>query len=104
MDKVALLTRLQVKQGKEDEVEEFLRDAKSLVENQSAISTWHALRLNSHTYIILDTFADDEAREAHLSSRVEKELEEKSSGLLSERPTIEKLEVVAVKMPEVIQY
>jgi quinol monooxygenase YgiN len=104
MDKVALMVRLQAKEGKEAEVEKFLCDAMPVVEKESATSTWHALRLNTSTYLIFDTFPDEEARQAHLSGKVAKALEEKASELFSQPPTIEKLDIIAVKMPEVIQY
>ncbi|HEV8285051.1 MAG TPA: antibiotic biosynthesis monooxygenase [Chitinophagaceae bacterium] len=104
MDKVALLIRLQAKKGKETEVEKFLSGVLPNVENELTTSIWHALRLDPSTYIIFDTFPDDEGRQAHLSGKVAKALEEKSSELFSQPPTIEKLDVIAVKMPEVVQY
>jgi quinol monooxygenase YgiN len=104
MIKNALLVRLQAKEGKETEVEKFLCDALSLVENEPATSTWYALRLGPSSYGIFDTFSDEEGREAHLSGKVAKALKERSSELFSEPPVIEKPDVLAVKMPEVIQY
>jgi quinol monooxygenase YgiN len=104
MDKVALMVRLKAIKGKEAEVEKLLCEAMPTVENETGTSTWHALRTNDNSYIIFDTFPDEKSRQAHLSGRVAKALEEKSSKLFSETPTIEKLDIVAVKMPEVLQY
>jgi len=104
MIKNALLVRLQAKEGKEADVEKFLCDALSIVENEPATSTWYALRLGPSSYGIFDTFSDDKGREAHLSGKVAQALKERSSELFSELPVIEKLDVLAVKMPEVVQY
>ena len=104
MDKVALMVWLQTKKGKEAEVEKFLCEAMPGVEDERGTSTWHALRTNDGTYIIFDTFPDEESRQTHLSGRVARTLEEKSSELFSQPPVIEKLDISTVKMPEVIQY
>ena len=104
MDKVALLVKLQAKKGKEAEVADFLCKALPDVENERATSTWYALRLNQSTYIIFDTFPDENGRQAHLVGNIAKALEEKSSELFSRPPAIEKLDIIAVKMPEVVQY
>ena len=104
MDKVALMVRLYAKEGKEQEVEAFLRDALPIVEDESATSVWHALKLDHSTFVIFDTFPDEKGRQAHLSGKVAKALKEKSSELFSKPPVIEELEVIAVKMPEVVQY
>jgi quinol monooxygenase YgiN len=104
MDRVALLVRLQAKEGKEAEVEEFLHQAFPKVESETSTSTWLALRLNPSSYMIFDTFPDNEARKAHLSGKVAKAMKEKSDELFSQPPVIEELDIIEVKMPEVIQY
>lgn len=104
MDKLALIATLKAKQGKEAEVEKFLRDALSLVEKETGTSTWYALKLDDETYITFDTFHDEEGRDEHLSGKVAKALKEKAKDLFSLNPVIEKLDVLASKMPEVVQY
>jgi quinol monooxygenase YgiN len=104
MDKVALMVRLEAKKGKEAEVEKFLSEALPNVESESSTSVWHALRLNPSTFVIFDTFPNEEGRQAHLTGKVAKALEERASELFSKPPTIEKLDIIAVKMPEVVQY
>jgi len=104
MDKLALMVRLHAKEGKEQEVEAFLRDALPIVEDETATSVWHALRLDYSTFLIFDTFPDIEGRQAHLSGKVAKALKERSSELFSMPPVIEELDIIAVKMPEVVQY
>jgi len=100
MSKVALLVRLEAKKGKEMEVEKFLRNGLSIVENEPATSTWFAVRFGPSSFGIFDTFPDNKGREAHLSGDVAKALKEKSSELFSQSPVIEKLDVLAAKIPE----
>jgi quinol monooxygenase YgiN len=104
MDKVALYVRLQAKKDKEREVEKFLCDALTSVENEPATSTWFALRLGPSTFGIFDTFADDEGRQAHLSGKLAEALREKSAELFSQPPSIEEADVLTMKLPEVVQY
>jgi len=104
MDKLALMVWLHAKEGREQEVEKFLRDALPIVEDESATSVWHALRLNHSTFVIFDTFPDDKGRQAHLSGKIAKALKERTSELFSKPPEIKELDIIAVKMPEVVQY
>ena len=104
MDKVALYVRLQAKKGKEKEVEKFLCDALTTVQNEPAISTWFASRFGPSTYGIFDTFADVEGRQAHLSGKIAEAIQERSAELFSQPPAIERADVLAMKLPEVVQY
>jgi quinol monooxygenase YgiN len=96
---VALLVRLEAKPGKEAEVEEFLRGGLPIVEEEPATTTWFALKLGPSTFGIFDTFPDDAGRQAHLSGRVAAALMQKASELLAQPPVIEKVEVLATKLP-----
>jgi quinol monooxygenase YgiN len=104
MPNVALLVRLEAKKGKEMEVEKFLRNGLSIVENEPATVTWYAVRFGPSTFGIFDTFPDNNGREAHLSGEVAKALKERSSELFSQPPVIEKLDVLAVKVPEMVHH
>jgi len=97
--KVALFVRLQAKPGKESEVEEFLREGQALVQQEPATTAWFAVRLSARTFGIFDAFPDEAGREAHLSGRVAAALKEKADDLLDEPFSIEKVEVVAAKLP-----
>ena len=57
------------------------------------------LRLGSSTFGIFDAFPDEAGRYAHLSGRVAAALMEKASDLLAQPPTIEKIDVLAAKLP-----
>lgn len=96
---LALLARLEAKPGREEEVAEFLSGALPLAEREDGTSTWFALRIGPRTFGIFDTFADESGRQAHLDGEIASALMEKAPELLAEDPTIEKVEVLAAKLP-----
>ena len=100
MTNFALLVRLEAKKGKEAEVEKFLQSGLSIVENEPGTTTWYAFRLGPTTFGIFDTFPDNRGREAHLSGDIAGALKQRASELFSQPPIIEKLDVLAAKMPE----
>jgi quinol monooxygenase YgiN len=97
---VALLVRLEAKPGKEAEVERFLRGGLAIVQEEPATTAWFAIRLGPSTFGIFDAFPNDAGRQAHLSGKVAAALVAKASELLSRPPTIEKVDVLAVKLPK----
>jgi len=99
MVKFAILVTLEAKPGKEAEVAEFLRSARPLVEAEPATTAWFATRLSPTTFGIFDVFPDEAGRDAHLTGEVAKALMAKASDLFSRPPTIEKLDVLASKLP-----
>ena len=99
MVKVALLVRLEAKSGKEAEVENFLRGGLPIVQEEPATTAWFAIRLGPSTFGIFDAFPDEAGRQAHLSGRVAAALMAKASELLAKPPVIEKVEVLAAKLP-----
>ena len=96
---VALLVRLEAKAGKEAEVESFLRSGLSIVQAEPATTAWFAIRMGPSTFGIFDAFPDDAGRQAHLTGRVAAALMAKASELLAQAPSIEKVEVLAAKLP-----
>ncbi|HEX8185393.1 MAG TPA: antibiotic biosynthesis monooxygenase [Blastocatellia bacterium] len=96
---VALLVRLEAKPGKEDEVASFLEGGLAIVQEEPATTTWYALRLGPSTFGIFDTFPDESGRQAHLSGRVAEALMAKASELLAQPPVIEKVDIIAAKLP-----
>jgi quinol monooxygenase YgiN len=99
MVKVALLVRLEAKPGKEAEVEKFLIDGLPIVQGEPATTTWFGIRLGPTTFGIFDAFPDEEGRQAHLSGQVAAALMAKASELLAKPPEIEKVDVLAAKLP-----
>ena len=99
MVKVALLVRLEAKPGKEAEVENFLMGGLSIVQGEPATTAWFAIRLGPSTFGIFDAFPDEQGRQAHLSGQVAAALMAKASELLAKPPEIEKVDVLAAKLP-----
>jgi quinol monooxygenase YgiN len=92
-----LIVRLEAKSGQEETVTRFLRDALSLVQEESQTLAWFALRIDASTFAIVDAFADDAGRRAHLDGAVAAALEEKALELLETPPLIEPVDVIASK-------
>jgi quinol monooxygenase YgiN len=99
MTKVALFVRLEAKSGKEAEVESFLRGGLPIVEAEPDTIAWFALRFGPSTFGIFDAFPDESGRQAHLSGKVAAALMAKAPDLLAQPPVIEKLDVLAAKLP-----
>jgi quinol monooxygenase YgiN len=99
MVNVALFVRLEAKPGREADVESFLRAGLSVVQEEPATIVWFALRLGPSMFGIFDAFPDESGRQAHLTGRVAAALMEKASELLAQPPTIEKVDVLATKLP-----
>jgi quinol monooxygenase YgiN len=96
---VALFVRLEAKAGREAEVENLLRGGLSLVQKEPATIAWFGIRMGPSTFGIFDAFPDESGRQAHLSGQVAAALKEKASELLVQPPSIEKVDVLAAKLP-----
>jgi quinol monooxygenase YgiN len=99
MVKVALFVRLEAKPGKEKEVESFLLSGLPIVQAEPATTAWFGLRLGPSTFGIFDAFPDEAGRQAHLTGRVAAALMAKAGELLAAPPSIEKVDVLAAKLP-----
>lgn len=99
MVKVALYVRLESKTGKEADVESFLRGGLAIVEEEPATTAWFAIRMGPSTFGIFDAFPDEAGRQAHLTGRVAAALMAKAGELLAQPPSIEKVDVLAAKLP-----
>ncbi len=99
MVKVALFVRLEAKPGKEKEVESFLLSGLPIVQQEPSTIAWFGVRLGPSTFGIFDAFPDENGRQAHLSGRVAAALMAKAPELLASPPSIEKVDVLAAKLP-----
>ncbi len=95
---VALWVRLDAKPDKESIVEDFLRSALPLVDQEPATTAWFAIKLGPSTFGIFDAFPDEAGRQAHLGGKVAAALMEKAPELLARAPQIEKVDVLAAKL------
>jgi quinol monooxygenase YgiN len=96
---VALYVRLEAKPGKEAEVEGFLKSGLALVQQEPDTTAWFAIRMGPSTFGIFDVFPDESGRQAHLSGKVAAALMEKAADLFAQPPRIERVDVLAAKLP-----
>jgi quinol monooxygenase YgiN len=96
---VALFVKLEAKPGREKDVENFLLSGLPLVQEEPATTAWFGIRLGPSTFGIFDAFPNEAGRQAHLSGKVAAALVAKASDLLASPPTIEKVDVLAAKLP-----
>jgi len=83
----ALLLTFRAKSGHEQDVVQFLLDAKGLVEQEPQTIAWFAIRLDDDgMYGIFDVFPDDGGRFAHLTGQVPRELAKHAFTLLGSVP------------------
>jgi quinol monooxygenase YgiN len=92
-----LLALLEARAGKGDELAAFLQRARELAVEEEGTVTWYAFRLGETTFGIFDTFAGEDARQAHLSGQIPAALGEVGPTLLATDPRIQQVDIVAVK-------
>jgi quinol monooxygenase YgiN len=100
MNGKALWVVLEAKPGQEAQVEKFLQAGQVLVEAEPKTMSWFAIKIGPSRYGIFDTFADDSARDAHMNGKVAQALKEKADELLAKPPSIDKIDVIASKLPK----
>ena len=93
----ALFVRIEAKEGKEDEVEDFLRSALDDVMEEEGTIDWYAVKFGPRDFAIFDTFGSEKDRLAHLAGKVGRALIANAPTLLSGVPKIEHAEVLAFK-------
>jgi quinol monooxygenase YgiN len=94
---LGLLVKLEVKPGKQAEVETRLKHAFEVVQKEPGTTAWVAVRTGPTSYVVFDVFPDEESRTAHLATG-RRGLGEVSD-LFSEPPIVLSTEVVAAKLP-----
>ena len=99
MVNVGLIVRLEAKPGKESALAEFLTGGLALALKEPETIVWFALRLGPTTFGIFDAFPGEPGRQAHLSGPIAAALMEKAPDLLAQQPTIERVDVLAAKIP-----
>ena len=66
---------------------------------EPATTAWFGLRLGPSTFGIFDAFPDESGRQAHLTGQVAAALMAKAGELFATPPSIEKVDVLAAKLP-----
>ncbi len=96
---LGILARLEAKPGQEAAVAAFLAGALPLANAERGTTAWFALRIGPSTFGIFDVFPDESARNAHLNGPIAAALFAKAAEFFSVPPTIEKIDVLAAKLP-----
>jgi quinol monooxygenase YgiN len=97
---LGILATLKAKPGKEGEVEQFLKSALPLANQEIGTVVWFALRVDHDTFAIFDAFTDQAGRQAHLSGPIAAALMAKAKDLLAEPPDIKNVGVLAAKLAQ----
>lgn len=95
-----LLVRLEAAPGKDAEVEALLRGTVAMLRDEPGTTAWYAVRFGRSEYGVFDAFHDEADRQAHLHGRVAQSLMD-SPSLFVVPPTIEKVRVLASKLPSI---
>lgn len=95
--KLGILALLETKPSTETAVAELLASAATLAREENATVTWYAFRIGPRRFGIFDTFANEAGRKAHLEGRIAQALLGKADELLASPPTLEMVDLVAVK-------
>ncbi|RNL48749.1 antibiotic biosynthesis monooxygenase [Arthrobacter oryzae] len=95
--KFGVLAIVEAQAGKEQDVWDFLNNGRAIVADEPGTQTWYAFRVSATTFGIFDTFASEEARQAHLQGAIPAALAENGPALLAGQPDIKLIELIAVK-------
>ncbi|GGK16932.1 hypothetical protein GCM10011583_56120 [Streptomyces camponoticapitis] len=98
MPAYGFLVEFEANPGKEEEVAQFLIDAKALVDAEPGTLTWFSFRLGPRSFRIFDAFETEDDREVHLQGRVRQGIEANAE-LFSVPPSITPVDVLAAKLP-----
>jgi quinol monooxygenase YgiN len=96
---LSFVAKLVAKPDAADEVAGLLNQARSLAEQEAGTVVWFALRTDQSTFWIVDAFATEDARQAHITGPIADALMANADRLLAEPPTILPAEVLAAKIP-----
>jgi quinol monooxygenase YgiN len=101
MSSCGLLVRMHARPGKDDAVETLLRDALEMVRDEPDTVAWFAMRFGRGEFGIFEVFADEPGRQEHLAGGMVTLLMHRSDELLKIPPRMQKLDVLAEKLPVV---
>jgi quinol monooxygenase YgiN len=92
-----LYVPLEARDGQEQALASFLAGAKPLVDAEPGTLSWYAVKLGASSFAIIDFFADEAGRDAHLAGQVASALMAQASVLLANPPEIRRGMVLASK-------
>lgn len=94
---VGILALLEAKRDKGDELGAFLEAGRQLAAAEEGTVDWYAFKISETRYGIFDTFANESGRTAHLEGELAKALMAAADELLTGEPSIQSVDIVAVK-------
>lgn len=95
-----LLFRLEAKADRDNEMEAFLTSALKVVQQETTTTAWFALRLGRSEYGIFNLFSSGAGRDAYLAGQVSRALQERSDMLVNGALNMQRVAVLADKLPE----
>jgi quinol monooxygenase YgiN len=93
----AFVVRLEAKPERAAAVAELLSGALPLAQAEPGTVAWYAARTSDTTFWIFDTFASQDARQAHVEGPIAAALAEHADDLLALPPEILPADVLAAK-------
>lgn len=93
----AFVARIEAKPDRASDVADLLAGALPLAEAEEGTLAWYAARTSDTTFWIFDTFATEDAREAHLNGDIAAALMANADELLASPPEILAADVLAAK-------
>ena len=95
--RLALYVPIETRLGQGRDFGEMLVAAKQMADAEPGTIAWYALRSGPNDFAIIDFFADEEGRQAHLNGPIAAALKEQVGRFLDVMPEIRQAEVLASK-------
>lgn len=77
----------------------FLKSALPLIQAEQGTTAWFGIQLGPSSFGIFDAFPDETGRQAHMTGQVAAALRASWSDLLSSPPSVQKVDILAAKLP-----
>ena len=94
---LGILAMLDAKPGKEEQLAAFLQAGRAIALAEEGTVTWYAFKISDARYGIFDTFETEQARTEHINGEIPKVLAAVADDLLASQPSIQPVEIIAVK-------
>lgn len=94
---IGFLLRLTAKPGRGPELGALLERGKALVAQEQGTLEWYAFQISETEYGIFDTFASEDAREAHHAGELAQAIRQAAPDLLPEPPEVLPTRILATK-------
>jgi predicted SnoaL-like aldol condensation-catalyzing enzyme/quinol monooxygenase YgiN len=94
-----LIVTIEVKPGREADIETMLRSGLAEVQKEPDTIAWLAIRLGPTTFAVVDVFPDDAGRQFHLDAGRDRLAGDTLADLLAAPPSFTYTDVVAAKLP-----